>query len=101
MYDLMYSHLQHVLSTELQYRKVAVSTVLSKDKPNHPTSHEFCGRQFTTYEPDKLPDYTIVYIGWEGSSLTNIVLTFNQTSVCSEECQQLGDLQLTPLYPGV
>ncbi|XP_067846180.1 2-(3-amino-3-carboxypropyl)histidine synthase subunit 2 isoform X2 [Heptranchias perlo] len=52
------------------------------NQPNHQVIHKF-GRHFTINANSDLKDYSMFYIGQEGLTLTNFMMTWNQCSFCS------------------
>ncbi|KAG9332962.1 hypothetical protein JZ751_013991 [Albula glossodonta] len=109
LYDVIYSHISDDLLELLypQYPNVVTSTVhmdgsqcyipgqtqsqqtLNHSQNEHECIHKF-GRKFSLKEGYKLEDYSMFYIGQEGATLTNFMMTWNRCSFTSFDPVSMG-----------
>ena len=87
-YDVIFEHMCHTIAEQLKAtgRDNTVMSYLTCRSTIHSDDEqyvveEYCGRQYQRLKAKNLEDYSVVYIGEEGRTLSNLALSFHKNSV--------------------
>jgi diphthamide biosynthesis protein 2 len=87
-FDVQFYHGSQLLSAQISsdfpniiftYIKTHVQVAQTDDQTSeNDRKHTFCGRTFEIAEDSKIHDYSLLYIGGESATLTNLLMHYNQ-----------------------